>query len=80
MCAIAEWREALDQVIAGRDGGGFGAIRGPELVEDAGDVALGSAPPDEERLAYLAVRAAGEEQPQNLGLTRGQETGVVWRS
>ena len=67
--------DGLDEVVAHGDGRRLGAVGGAELVEDAGHVGLGRTASHEEGIRHLAVGATGDQQPQDLMLTRRQPEG-----
>src|SRR5688572_24995325 len=70
----------LDDLVLVRVGGGRGARRDPELVEDVAHVPRDGLLADHELGSDRAVGLAGREQDQNLDLARSQaagNTGIV---
>src|SRR5262249_1295931 len=68
---------ALDQAGPRPVGGGRGAGRLRELAQDVGDVAVHRVLAQDERRGDLAVRKAGRDEAQHLGLAPRQGRGAV---
>ena len=74
---ITERRDRSDETAADGESRGLGAAVDPELGEEVGHVRLHRAGTDKERFGDLPIRAALNQQAQDLAFAWGETKGIA---